>query len=505
MKILAIYPNADGYNRVPTGFVILITLLLGEGHEVEVFDSTFLNAANRDNEARERLGLVKPTDVDHGYAGLSIDVLCELLRERLDRMAPDMVMATLVEDNYRYATRLLDEVKHWRADVPVVVGGPTPSAVPAVIVEHPSIDFVVQGEGEDAILELCQALRAGKPTDGIANLWRMDGGSPRGNPLRHFIDMDSLPIQDVSLWDPRHFVRPYDGKVYRTGFFESSRGCPFQCTYCVNHTIQRSLRSAGRYFRRRSPALTAREVRHHVTTYGLDRVVFCDDNFLLMPGRAFAEWSDEFRDSWREIGLPYWVTTSAEFIRPETARFLAETGCDGVGLGVEAGNEWFRRKVLRRTSTNEELLQAFRLLHEHGIRTTANVMIGSPGETEGDIFDSIKLIQALAPKSVDVSFVSPYIGTDIHRVARDLGYIDVLDEPGFRGMAREVSFRTFSSIRNPQISSERLAELAAVFMEYVNGGRPMPDAYRAPLGIGLHEDPSRPATSIEVAGLMAGY
>jgi radical SAM superfamily enzyme YgiQ (UPF0313 family) len=155
---------------------------------------------------------------------------------------------------------------------------------------------------------------------------------------------------------------------------------------------------------------------------------------------------------------------------------LRDTRCDGIGIGVEAGSEWFRRNVLRRTLSNDRLIEAFKLIHEYGIRTTANAMIAFPGEDEEDILETIRLISSLEPKSFDASFVTAYSGTDIHKVAVKLGYVDVLDEPGFRGMVTDLSFRGRSTIRNPLITPERLSDIYMNFNEYVSGKRPLPPA-----------------------------
>jgi hypothetical protein len=97
--------------------------------------------------------------------------------------------------------------------------------------------------------------------------------------------------------------------------------------------------------------------------------------------------------------------------------------------------------------------------------------------TEFDIFESIKLMIRLEPRSFDVSFVSPYIGTKIHTLAQKLGLIDIEDTPGFRGMASNVSFRGRPTIRNSHISENRLLQLYYEAMEYVKGLRQIPDQY----------------------------
>jgi hypothetical protein len=259
MKILAIYPNADGYGRVPTGLAIIMTVLKNAGHELSLFDTTFLHHYNKDNDTRERAGLVKKVETVLGpdtagaegsikysydrtqilhYESLTEEQIDDFLLQMLMEKRPDAVIMSLVEDNYNQAHRLLLVVKKFNPLMPVVVGGPTPSAAPDILIDNPLIDYLIQGEGEEAVVELFKFLEKDQNIEGVRNLWYKENGIVKHNPLRPFINMDAVPIQEVELWDRRHFLKPYDGKLYWTGYFEMSRGCPFKCTYCVNHAIQ---------------------------------------------------------------------------------------------------------------------------------------------------------------------------------------------------------------------------------------------------------------------------
>ncbi|OGQ46293.1 MAG: hypothetical protein A3H42_04535 [Deltaproteobacteria bacterium RIFCSPLOWO2_02_FULL_46_8] len=524
MKIFSIYPNAEGYGRIPTGLAIIMTVLKNAGHEVDLFDTTFLQNSNHDNDVRERSGLAKKVEATVGpdpttvndpvltscdgrpvlvYESLNEDQVDDLLRERLKLFQPDVVIMSIVEDNYNWADRLLHIVKEFRQLIPVIIGGPTPSAAPHILIENPRIDYLVQGEGEEVVVELCDLLERGECVEQVRNLWYKKNGIVHHNPLRPFIKMDTVPVQNVELWDRRHFYKPYDGKLYWTGYFEMSRGCPYQCTYCVNHTIQKSLKEAGRYFRRKTPSLGLKEIKYHKEKYDLRRIVFCDDNFLMMPGPLFKQWSEEFKDVWlREINLPYWIATSADFISPETLQFLKDTGCDGIGLGVEAGGEWFKQKILKRNLTNKKTAEVFNMIHDYGIRTTANIMMGFPGEYEEDVFESIKLMKQIQPKSFSVSFVAPYVGTGIHTASVELGLIDTWDKPGFRGMSKEISFRQYTTIRNPYISPERTLELYDQFIRYVNGELPIPEKYLSSAPGANKEALDRGNMSQEVADII---
>jgi len=377
MRILALYPNAEGYSRIPTGMAIIVTLLSRAGHQLKVFDTTFMTGTNVDNSIRENAQLVKPTHADYGYDNMDEQQICECFGQTVRGFDPDLLIVTLVEDNYRFAHSIIKMAKSTKPSLIVLAGGPTPSAAPDVIIENPYIDYVVQGEGEESALEFCDCLERGQSVERIQNLWYKKRDKVLHNLLRPFIDMGTVPFQDFSFWDERHLIKPYDGRIYRTGYVETSRGCPHNCTYCVNHAIRKSLRNSGRYYRRKDFALVIDELKQQKEKLRIERVIFCDDNFLLCQDEQL----QMFSELWgKNIGLPYWITTSAEYINRKKLSFLKESGCDGIGLGVEAGGEWFRKHILWRRVTKKKLFYAFRLIHKCDIRTRAIFMFGSPGE-----------------------------------------------------------------------------------------------------------------------------
>lgn len=478
MRILFIYPNAEGYGRIPVGPSIIITILLEEGHQIELFDTTFI-MENRhiDNIVREKAKLVLPTDISHLYDPHSTDEIDQMLKDKVKRFSPDLIAISILEDNYQYADHLLQVVKSLGRNIPVNAGGSTPTVAPEVVIENPHIDYVIQGEGEEAMKEFCDLMERGKSVGGVRNLWYKKNGEVKNNSLRPFVDMDTLPVQNLDLWDKRHFIKPYCGELYRTGYFEMSRGCLHKCTYCINYTCQKLLRGAGKFHREKSIDKVIEEIKILKGKYNFEMIIFCDDNGLLMS-RARME---EFAESWQlEINLPYWINATAETINRENLSKLKETGCCGIAMGIESGSEWLRRNVLKRRTTDESIEKAFKLIHQFGIRTTANNMIGFPGEYEEDIFETIKLNRRIQPKSCSLSFVAPYVGTAIHVLAKRLGYLTMWDKSGFKDMVKNISIRRGSSIRNPHISQERLMRIFYEFMDYVEGRLPIPDKFRKP-------------------------
>ena len=116
-------------------------------------------------------------------------------------------------------------------DIPIAVGGVTPSLSPNVVIEHPSIDMIIQGEGEVAFKELVIALKNKTSLSKVPNLWYKDNGKVIRNKLTRYMELDKLPYQELDFWDKRHFNKPYNGVMYNMGSFDCQEGV------CISVTI----------------------------------------------------------------------------------------------------------------------------------------------------------------------------------------------------------------------------------------------------------------------------
>ncbi len=479
MKVLCIYPNLEGYGSVPIGFSVIMSCLLREGHNVELFDTTFIGERGHvDERIRKAAGLVLPTDISHLYEPHTTEEIDEMLRQQVRKFSPDLVAMTIVEDNYRYGDHLLGVVKSLASDIPVIVGGSTPSSVPDIVIENPHIDYVCQGEGEEVIVELCDLMSRGKSVENVQNLWYKKNGVVKRNPQRPFTNMNTIPVQRLEVWDKRHFIKPYTGRLWTTSRFEMSRGCLNKCSYCINGCLQISQRNCGRFHREKSIDNVIKEIKTLKEQYGFEMIFFEDDNFLLMSHARITE----FADAWMsEIKLPYWINTELELITAERLARLKKSGCCGIGIGLESGSEWIRSNILhRKPIDNDRMVERFKFIESFGIRLTVNSMVGSPGEYEDDIFETIKLLRRIKPMSIAISFMAPFAGTAIYATAKKEGYSDVYTEPGFRGMAKDITVRRRSVMKLPQITSERLTDIFYKFSDYVYGNIEIPEEFQKP-------------------------
>jgi len=146
-----------------------------------------------------------------------------------------------------YADEYVELSRQVKAQRPVfsIFGGPHPTFFPEMI-EEEGVDAVCVGEGEGAIIDVATNLSEGRPIDGILNLHAKANGQIIKNPVRQLIeDLDSLPIPDHDVFHklvPKHFWRTY---------VQTSRGCPYRCSYCFNEHLRTLCRGKGRWLRPR--------------------------------------------------------------------------------------------------------------------------------------------------------------------------------------------------------------------------------------------------------------
>ncbi len=456
-KILFVYPNKEGYPIIPLAISVLSGIMKYHGHSVDLFDVTFMIAERYDHKAREKTGVVQKVDIEQYWGAgdkLNID---EQFREKINNFRPDLIAFTIVENNYFMAKSLLRTAKETSSAM-TIVGGLFPTIMPDLFINCSDVDLVCVGEGEHALIELAAKLDLGEDISGIPNLVVKHNGNIYHNRLSPYYDWEPPVFQDWEIFDKRHLLKPFMGKMYRTGFFELSRGCPYKCAYCTNRLCQEIFRSLGRYNREKPMEYAIKEMAHLQEKHNLELIFFNDENFLTMKNERFADFCDNFR---RRISLPFFIMTRADSLLDENKlKMLKEAGCVTIGIGVESGNEEIRRKLLNKNIPNDVYEKAFANCHKYDIRTTANVMIGLPFETEENIIESANFCRKLQAKSLSLAIFAPYHGTLLRDLCIKEGFIE--DE-----ISEDIAIINRSILNMPQLSKEKIEELYLRFNSLV--------------------------------------
>jgi len=246
------------------------------------------------------------------------------------------------------------------------------------------------------------------------------------NPLRPLIeDLDELPLPDREIFNQ---AAPASGlhAIVMTG-----RGCPYGCTYCYNHLYQKIYKGKGQLIRRRSVEHVLRELRL-LKAEGYRFIRFMDDLFTLHP-----EWVLEFALRYeQEIALPFSCLVRANYVEEEVIAALKSAGCHRMMMGIEAGNERLRKDVLKRRMSDDQILEAARIIRGAGIRLVTANILALPGGTLADDWQTVDLNISARSNYASASILQPFPGTKIHETARSMGllqddHVAALSDGGF--------------------------------------------------------------------------
>ena len=399
----------------PIALSILSAVLKKKGHDVVLFDSTYLDLGFLlDSEISDRLMMFKPVNWSE-YSLVrdkSIDAK-KLFIKFLEKEKPDLIAASAFSDMYLHTIDFLKLAKK-KYNIPIIIGGIHSTLLPEEVIKEDCIDALCVGEGEIALLEYIEALDGNRLTrTDIKNLWIKQNDNIYKNPVRKLMDLDSLPFMDYSIYDERQFLRPFEGKIIRSGDYQDKRGCPRKCTYCAYSIINKDIYSGGRvkYY---SAERFIEEAKYLKETYNLEFFKLFAEDIFLRPLDDFAKMSELWV---KKVGLPFTTSGHPLSVTKEKSKLLKKMNCKSVSIALECGNPKYREKYLHRKYTNEQFGKSIEILQDEGIRAVSLNMIGLPHEDRKMIFKTIKVNRKYKPNFADFGCFFPFRGIPLGDLA----------------------------------------------------------------------------------------
>ncbi len=449
---------------LPMGASILISCLRDAGHSVELFDTTKykISQGHRSDdhgvkEINEKYLNFVPVTEGHQVEAKPIvteEMLLDMFDEQVKQFKPHVLaFSVLCSHNYGMTKKLMARLTYKGAKV--ILGGKHVITTYKELIKVPWCDAVCIGDGEKSLINFCDAVVNKKDYTKIKNLWVKTDGNIEMNPLAKLIQMDEIPYPDWTDFDQRLFYKPFRGRMYRYGYVEISRGCPFRCPYCHNDKEHDLFAGLGKFMRTKSVKAAVEECKFLKEKYNLEIVKFLDEEFLAKPKAYLREFAKEYA----KIDLPFLIAVRPERMTKENAELLASMGCVQASIGVEAGNDYIRKEVYQRPIENEVMIQGFKNFREAGICTTSLNMIGGPYEDCDTIFDTIELNRHLKPDDILCSVFQPYRGTSLRDLCVKEGWMPDDEE------CEETTLEN-SVLDMPQITHEEIWGFRRTFALY---------------------------------------
>jgi len=425
---MLVYPNLS-MMLTPSYAVGLFTAILQkQGYQIDFFDCTpympsieFLGEPLAVTRANKLLNS-RQFDAKALFGEAKIDLVGDF-RKALDAFQPHaVILSTLVEDTWPQAQMLLDVLADY-SQIRHIIGGVFATMAPEIVSAHASVECMGRGEGEQVIVEFCEAVRRGERPISIPGTWaRGANGKIIRNPPRPLVNINDV-VPDFSLFDERRFYRPLGAKIWNAFSIETYRGCPYTFTFCNSpqQIVIAKEQEQGNYLRRKSMDTLRREMATMIERYKVEFFYINDDAFMARPKRETLD----FVRMYEEFKIPFWFQTRFEDVDEERLAAVKSVGNYRISFGLEHSNEKYRKEKLYRNISNQRILEKSSLVAQVGIPYTINTLIGMPYETRELFFDTVRFIRQIKSwDALSVNIFVPYHRTVLRDMALREGWLD---------------------------------------------------------------------------------
>jgi anaerobic magnesium-protoporphyrin IX monomethyl ester cyclase len=380
----------------------------------------------------------------HGYRATITD-LASAPPERWRQLIPpaDVYGFYTYTPTYHRTLQLLPLIRRLCPSAVLVAGGPHASALPQQVARD--FDFVVVGEGEQALLALLSALQKGE----------------RPQPIQHEIplkDLDSLPFPDYNLVDRTSYRRLVAN--HPSAAIISTRGCAYRCAFCTS-----TITGVSRQFRYRSPQNLVAEIAQLRERYHIKSFKIQDDVFTLGLGRI-----REISRLLAPLDVVYRCNARVDLCTDsEMLSQLYAGGCRHITFGVETASPRLLARMGKRQTTTQ-VRRAIALAKEAGLIVRANLVVGFPGETWDTVQETIDLMLACKPQEYVISAFVPFPGTEAYTYPERYGIAELEEDFSQYFMLRrnqESSYIFRTSELTPQVVADMRASMIRALAAHI--------------------------------------
>jgi magnesium-protoporphyrin IX monomethyl ester (oxidative) cyclase len=456
MKILFInppqtfYPGSDlPAGNLPLGLMYLAAVLERAGYESEILDAFMADYFFQKKGENIIVGL--PFD----------KIKLEIIKRKPDVVGIAGPFTCQIENS----VKISNLAKQVDPKIITVVGGPHVTTEPKEFLEEAkNVDIAVIGEGEYAMLDIVEFCEGKKKLSEILGIaYRKDEEVHVNSPRPFIKNLDDLPYPAYDLVNMELYLnsKRIGYRSFRNNAISmiTSRGCPFNCSFCSVHLHM------GREFRANSASYVLKHIQYVVENFHVQNIFFEDDNLTFDLDRIEAI-CDGFIEKKIKIR---WETPNgvrADCLNLNLLQKMKKSGAQSIFFGVESGDQQVLDEVICKSLDLNLVVEVAKICREIGLKTGAFYIIGFPGETKESMQKTVDFALMLK-RDFDVGmhlfFATPSYGTRLYNDCKAKGYIEA-----------DLSWNSFAEARQPKgmplISTEdftpqEVKEIAAKALE----------------------------------------
>jgi anaerobic magnesium-protoporphyrin IX monomethyl ester cyclase len=401
----------------PLGLAYLASSLRDAGHAVQLIDGP-------GEDPMRMYPSPHPQIVCHGLT-------VEEIVSRIDTDTSIIGISSMFSCEWPMVKILIGKIREKFKEAMILLGGEHGTALPEFSLrEAPELNCIVLGEGEVTAVNLIKAIEKGKSLSDVGGIAFIDNDRFVQTGLsKRTADLDRFPQPD---WDQipldNYFQNDLSFGVYlgRTMPIIASRGCPYQCTFCSSPFMWTTQWVA------RDPEEVLAEMETYIEKYQIENFDFFDLTAIVRK-----DWIVEFctlliKKNW-DITWQLPSGTRSEALDGEALPLLYKSGCRSIIYAPESGSPKILKKIKKKIKP-EKLMESVGTCVKSKIATSANLILGLPEETKGDVLRTYSLLVDLAlagAHDIRISNFSPYPGSELFSDLQSKNQIPELDDHYF--------------------------------------------------------------------------
>lgn len=382
----------SGQGCPPIGVAYLASALAPAGHTVDVIDAF-----------GEEVNQFTPTQDD---TLLINGLTAEEIVKRIPNDVEIIGVSCMFSNEWLYYKETIQAI-YKKFPVPIICGGEHITADAEFAMRScPEIRYCVLGEGEEAAVELVDAIVNQKPLENVTGIAFIatDGVFCKTPARKRIKNLEEIPLPE---WNAipleNYFVNELGMSSVRGRNMPmiASRGCPYQCTFCSNPYMW-----TNRWF--------AREVNHvidemkmYVAKYRVNHFEFYDLTTIVQK-KWIVDFANRLIEEKMNITWSLPSGTRSEALDNEVVSLLRRSGCLYLTYAPESGSPATLKRIKKQIDP-AKMLQSMRWSVKHGLLIKANMIIGFPGQTLKEVWESFWFIVRMAWVGVQDVCVFPFV------------------------------------------------------------------------------------------------
>lgn len=412
-KVLLIAPPAYTFKSQrdvnplpPMGLGYLASVVENMGVEVKIVDC-LVRGWNHEEEINDKIIRV-------GLSGNEIESL-------VGNFDPDVVgINCQFSRQYKIYHRMFSLVKRVKPVCITIAGGAHVTVCPEEVLNDSNCDFIIEGEAEESFREFLLAISQGNDISQVDGLgWKANGRLFFNKKQKWISDLDSIPFPAYHLMDlDRYFgLEASHGLRHRNKYCPiiTSRGCPAKCTFCSAYRVW------GKKYRLRSADNVLEEMKLLKDQYGVEELMFEDDNITANPKRAMELFSRMIEEGFNFIwdtpnGVGVWS------INEKMLKVIQQSGCVKLNFPVESGSQHVLNNIIKKPLKLTKVKKLIECCKKINLDYGMFVVIGMPGESIENMWESFRFAAECGCYAPHISVATPYPGTKLFDECIQKGY-----------------------------------------------------------------------------------